>query len=166
VAQWLDMVAYLKSLRGASEAPHAGREIEREKLVGDYRIRIVYLALPPPGGQQASGPSQPGGPPSGGGKPPAGRLRVFVTDRESDEAVPYLPVTASVEAVRRPTERLRLGPKMDEQGFHYGLEITLPPRTQKITVAIGPTTMQLAGPVKGRFTQPVSVVFDWEPGSR
>jgi mono/diheme cytochrome c family protein len=149
LAQWLDMVAYLKSLRGPSDAPQAGREIQREKLVGDYRVRIVYL-----------------GPESAGAKPSPGRLSVFVTDRESDESVPYLPVTAAVQAVRRPTERLRLGPKMDEQGFHYGLEITLPPRTQKIILSIGPTTMQLAGSVKGKFAQPLSAVFDWEPEAR
>ncbi len=47
VAQWLDLVAYLKSLRGASDAPHAGREIEREQLAGDYRIRIIYGVAAP-----------------------------------------------------------------------------------------------------------------------
>jgi mono/diheme cytochrome c family protein len=139
LAQWVDVVAYLKSLTGPSGAPHHKHEIEREQVAGDYRVRLVYAP---------------------------GRLGVFVTDRQFEEPVPYLPVNAVVQAARRPTERLRLIPKMDERGFHYGTELTLPPQTQKVTVAIGPTTMQLADSVKGKFTQPVSVVFDWAPANR
>jgi len=165
LAQWLDLVAYLKSLTGAGDAPHPAHEIEREQMAGDYRIRLVYLAPASPTGHQG-GHTQPGGHGSAGAKPTHGRLSVFVTDREFDEPVPYLPVTAAVQAGRRPTERLRLAPRMDEQGFHYGLDLTLPPRTQKITLSIGPTTMQLAGSAKGKFTQAVSAVFDWEPAPR
>lgn len=163
LAQWLDLVAYLKSLTGASDAPHAGRQIERGQIAGDYRIRIVYLAPVSPTGHQGAGAHQPGEHGSAGAKPAPGRLSVFVTDREFDEPVPYLPVTAAVQAERRPTERLRLGPRMGEQGFHYGLDLTLPPRTQRITLSIGPTTTPLA---TGKFTQAVSVVFDWKPAPR
>lgn len=159
LAQWLDLVAYLKSLTGQTDAPHAGQTIEREQVTGDYRIRLSYVG-------PAAAHHHPGGPGSSVTKAVPGRLSVFVTDRGFDEPVPYLPVTAAVQAERRPTERLRLGPRMDEQGFHYGLDITLPPRTQKITVSIGPTTMQLAGSAKGKFAQTVSVVFDWGPGPR
>jgi mono/diheme cytochrome c family protein len=146
LAQWVDVVAYLKSLKGPSDAPHHKHEIEREQVAGDYRVRLVYG--------------------SAGAKQALGRLSVFVTDRQFDEPVPYLPVNAAVQAARRPTERLRLVPKMDERGFHYAAELTLPPQTQKVTVAIGPTTMQLADSVKGKFTQPASVVFDWAPATR
>ncbi|MGH7313358.1 MAG: c-type cytochrome, partial [Candidatus Rokuibacteriota bacterium] len=166
LAQWLDLSAYLKSLTGEADAPHAAHEIEREHVARDYRIRVVYLPPASPTGHHgAGGHSHPGGHGSAGTKPKLkpGRLSVFVTDREFDEPVPYLPVTAAVQAERRPTERLRLGPRMGEQGFHYGLDVTLPPRTQKITLSIGPTTVQLA---KGKFTQAVSAVFEWEPAPR
>ncbi len=148
LAQWVDLVAYLKSLRGPGDMPHGAHEIEREQTAGDYRVRLVYVA------------------PAGGTKASAGRLSVFVTDRAFDEPVPYLPVTVAVQAERRPTERLRLGPRMDEQGFHYGLDVTLPPRTRRITVSIGATTMQLAGSAKGKFAQAVTAVFDWEAAGR
>jgi uncharacterized protein involved in high-affinity Fe2+ transport len=163
LGQWLDLVAYLKSLTGETDAPHAGDTIEREQVAGGYRIRLSYVG---PAAHPGAGHHHPGGGGSSGAKTAPGRLRVFVTEREFDEPVPYLPVTAVVQAERRPTERLRLGPRMDEQGFHYGLDLTLPPRTQKITVSIGPTTMQLAGSAKGKFTQAVSVVFDWGPEPR
>jgi len=167
LAQWLDLVAYLKSLTGDADAPQAGHAIEREQVAGDYRVRLSYVAPTSPAGQHgAGGHRHPGGPGSSAAKPAQGRLSIFVTDRGFDEAVPYLPVTAAVQAERRPTERLRLGPRMDEQGFHYGLDVTLPPRTQKITVSIGATTMQLAGSAKGKFAQAVSAVFDWEPEPR
>jgi mono/diheme cytochrome c family protein len=171
LAQWVDVVAYLKSLKGPSDSPHHKHEIEREQVAGDYRIRLVYV-LPAhanghqAGGQHAGAQHPPSGQGSAGAKQALGRLSVFVTDREFDEPVPYLPVSAAVQAARRPSERLRLVPKMDERGFHYAAELTLPPQTQKVTVAIGPTTMQVAGSVKGKFTQPVSAVFDWAPATR
>jgi mono/diheme cytochrome c family protein len=140
LAQWLDLVAYLQSLTtGVGDAPHTDHGIERERVMGDYRIRLVYAGR---------------------------RLSVFVTDREFDEPVPYLPVTAVIQAARRPTERLRLEPRMDDHGFSYGLDLTLPPRIAKITLSIGPTTMDLAGSARKKFTQPVTVPFDWEPGHR
>jgi L-cysteine S-thiosulfotransferase len=167
LAQWLDLVAYLKSLTGDTDAPHAGRTIEREQMAGDYRVRLSYVAPASHAGQHGAGDHQhPGGPGSSAAKPAQGRLSVFVTDRVFNEPVPYLPVTAAVQAERRPTERLRLAPRMDEQGFHYGLDVTLPPRTQMITVSIGATTMQLAGSAKGKFAQAVSAVFAWKPQPR
>jgi mono/diheme cytochrome c family protein len=160
LAQWLDLVAYLKSLTGASDAPHDGHEIEREQVAGDYRIRLVYVSPAPAGEHPGAGRPHAAGHESAATKPMLGpgRLSVFVTDREFDEPVPYLPIIAAVQAERRPTERLRLAPQMGEQGFHYQLDFTLPPRTQKITLSIGPTTLPLA---RDRFTRAVSVVFEW-----
>ncbi|MGH7300492.1 MAG: c-type cytochrome [Candidatus Rokuibacteriota bacterium] len=155
LGMWLDLVAYLKRLTG--DPPHAGHGIEREQVVGAYRVRLSYVGPSPGAGPHGAGASA---------RPAPGRLSVFVTDREFDEPVPYLPVTAAVQAERRPTERLRLGPRMDEQGFHYGLDVTLPPRTRRITVSIGATTMQLAGSAKGKFAQAVTAVFDWEAAAR
>jgi hypothetical protein len=153
LGMWLDLVAYLKHLTG--DPAHAGHVIEQAQVVGPYRVRLSYAA--PRAGQPGTG---------GAASPPPGRLSVFVTDRGIDEPVPYLPVTAAVQAERRPIERLRLEPRMDEQGFHYGLDFTLPPRTRRITVSIGATTMQLAGSAKGKFAQAVTAVFDWEPATR
>ena len=83
------------------------------------------------------------------------------TEGDSDESVPYLPVTATVVAAGRPPLTLRLAPMLGERGFHYGADVALPERTQKITVAIGAATVAVTGSDKTRFKRPVSAVFDW-----
>ena len=75
--------------------------------------------------------------------------------------MPYLPVTATVVAAGRPPLTLRLAPMLGERGFHYGADVALPERTQKITVAIGAATVAVTGSDKTRFKRPVSAVFDW-----
>jgi mono/diheme cytochrome c family protein len=159
VTQWLDLVAYLKSLTEGGDAPHTG-EVERERIAGNYRIRLVYTTGHGPHGAASHGPT------SGHhaqGAPPAarGHLMVFITDREFDEPVPYLPVTATITASGRPPQRLRLAPMLDEQGFHYGADVGLPAKVDRVTLSIGGAAMQVAGSLKGKFKAPVSVVFDW-----
>ena len=85
----------------------------------------------------------------------------FITDRQFDEPVPYLPVTATITASGRAPQRLRLAPMIDERGFHYGADVALPARVERVTLSIGGSTMQVTGPLKGKFKTPVSAVFDW-----
>lgn len=155
VTQWLDLVAYLKSLTEGGDDPHAGQEIERQQVVGDYRIRLVYVS---PGGGHGAGHGHGGHSPAASGR---GHLMAFITDRDVDEPVPYLPVNVTVEAAGRAAQRLRLAPMVTERGFHYGADIALPERAQKVTVSIGATTMQVGGPAKGRFKAPVTAGFAW-----
>ncbi len=155
LAQWLDLVAYLKSL--TASGGHAAYA-PRETRVGSYRVRLVYGD----GHQSHDGGHGGHGGHAGHGAPPSrGHLMAFITDRDSDEAVPYLPVTATVVAVGRPPLTVRLAPMLGGHGFHYGADVILPERTQKITVAIGAATVAVTGSDKTRFKRPVSAVFDW-----
>jgi hypothetical protein len=87
----------------------------------------------------------------------------FITDPRFDEPIPYLPVTATVYAAGRAPQTLRLGPMLSGRGFHYGADVALPGSTQKITLAIGATTMAVAGADAPRSKRPLSVTFPW-PG--
>lgn len=157
--QWLDLVAYLKSLTEGGADQHGAPEIVRERLLGDYKIRLVYAADT---GQHDGGHhgAHHG---SGQGTAPAagGRLMAFVMDRETDEPVPYLPVTATVQAAGAAPRTLRLTPVVGDRGFHYGVRLALPERTQKITLAVGATTMQVVESARERFKKPVTAVFEW-----
>lgn len=148
VVQWIDLVAYLKSLSDGGDR-HAGHEITREQIAGDYRIRVMYT-----GG--AGGPEHHHG---GGG---AGHLMVFVLDRETGEAVPYLPVTATLHAAGAPVRTLKLSPMTGAPGFHYGADVVLPERTERIRLSIGAVTMRVMDSTKGRFAKPVSSTFGWK----
>ena len=86
---------------------------------------------------------------------------VFVTDLESGEPVPYLPVTATLSAADMKPRMVRLVPMVGAQGFHYGASVTVPDETEKVTVRIGKPTMQIMPSAKGRFAKPVRVEFEW-----
>lgn len=172
VTQWLDVVAYLKNLTEGGEHP-AGHGVERVATAGDYRIRLVYAA----GGHGAhAGHGTAGAPATHGGHAmaparkagprPAGHLMAFITERETGEAVPYLPVTAVVQGPGGARQTLTLRPMISQSGFHYGADATLADRTEKVTLTIGATTMSVAASAKGRFTKPVSAVIDWSAAPR
>ena len=160
VKQLIDVVAYLKSL-GSAEGGHAahgatgarGPGAAREKSIGDYALRLVYA--PATGGDHHEHAHH------GAPRAAAGHLMAFVTDRESGEAVPYLPVTVTVHAAGTPPPVVRLVPMLGDQGFHYGADLTLPERVQKLLVSIGPTTIRVTGAAKGRFVKAVTAVIEW-----
>ena len=152
VPQWLDLVAYLKSLTEGGE-DHAGHGVERVAIAGDYRIRLVYAA----GGHEGhAGHTM-------ATQHSAGHLMAFITERETGEAVPYLPVTVTATVSGGGTGRrtITLRPMVSDGGFHYGADVTLPERTNKLTLVIGATTMRVASSAKGRFTKPVTAIVDW-----
>ena len=84
----------------------------------------------------------------------------FVSDAGTGEAVPYLPVTASVQAQGAPTKRVKLVPMLGGNGFHYGADVALPPGTQRIVLSIGATTMHVMGDDRARFAKAQTVVFE------
>src|SRR2546428_9529006 len=77
------------------------------------------------------------------------------------EPVPYLPVTATIHAAGAAPRTLRLAPVVGDRGFHYGARLALPERTQKITLAVGATTMQVGEAAPERVKKPVSAIFEW-----
>src|SRR3989442_9821169 len=97
------------------------------------------------------------------GRAPAagGHLMAFVMDREPDEPVPYLPVTATIHAAGAAPRTLRLAPVVGDRGFHYGARLALPERTQKITLAVGATTIQAVEAARGRVKKPGTALFRW-----
>jgi hypothetical protein len=164
LAETIDLVAYLRSLGGhahghdRTETPAA-----REQIVGDYRLRLTYAG---PGAGHGHGHHQGQGGhhrgAGGGGGAPAGHLMLFVDDTALGEPVPYLPITATIHADKAAPRVLRLVPMLDDKGFHYGADVTLPPATTKITVALGKPTVRLMPTAAGRFARSAEVSFAWE----
>jgi uncharacterized protein involved in high-affinity Fe2+ transport len=147
VAQWLDLVTYLKSLTEGGEHPMS-RGVEREATAGAYRIRLVYT-------------QGHGGHLEHRRAPAAGHLMAFIADRESGESVPYLPVTVTVQAAGAARRTITLRPMIGDDGFHYGADVVLPKRTTRLTLAVGRTTARVSAAAKGRFAKPATAVFDW-----
>jgi uncharacterized protein involved in high-affinity Fe2+ transport len=152
VAQWIDLTAYLKSLTEGGEHPMS-HGVERVATAGEYRIRLVYTQGH--GGHTAHHDA-----------PAAGHLMAFITERESGEAVPYLPVTATVQAPGTARRTFTLRPMIGDDGFHYGADVALPKRTTKLTLAVGRTTARVSAAAKGRFSKPTTAVFDWTTGAK
>jgi uncharacterized protein involved in high-affinity Fe2+ transport/mono/diheme cytochrome c family protein len=147
----IDLVAFLKSLtEGDGHAHGHAAAPARERSAGDYRIRLDYHAARDDHGQGA------------GAAKPHGHLMVFITDVRTGEPVPYLPVTATIHAEGSPALSVQLQPMAGGRGFHYGADLDLPPRTSRITVAVGATTMRLMPSAAGRYSKPQQAAFDWK----
>jgi uncharacterized protein involved in high-affinity Fe2+ transport/mono/diheme cytochrome c family protein len=168
-AELIDLLAYLQSLKGGdahdAEAHHDGRDDHGallDQVVGDYRIRVMYHE------RKSGSHSHEGHPHSGHGGGPAkakaqNHLMAFIADVKTGEPVPYLPVSATISTTKRSLRTVKLTPMMGDHGFHYGADITLPPRAAKVTLAIGPTTMRVMPSAAGRFARSQKVNLDWTP---
>jgi hypothetical protein len=169
VAELIDVVAYLKSLRGehatsgaAHHDGHSEHGVLLDRVVGDYRVRVIYHeAKSGSHGQQSHAH---GG--HGGGAAQAKAQNHFlalITDVKTGEPVPYLPVTATIATSEQASGKVKLAPMVGGQGFHYGADVTLPPQAAKVTLSIGPTTMRVMASAAGRFAKLQNVSFDWTP---
>jgi Cytochrome c/Fe2+ transport protein len=169
VEELIDLVAYLKSLGGGhghgGATGHGGEVAQSsqppaptgavEQVVGDYRVRLGYQAAEAAGHGHGA---------HGTGATTAhvrDHLSVSITDVQTGEPVPYLPVSATIHAGKQPTRTIKLTPMMSDEGFHYGTEATLPKTTSRIILAIGATTMKVMPSVAGRFSKPQNVSFRW-----
>jgi mono/diheme cytochrome c family protein len=152
VAQLVDLVAFLKSLTAGGHHMHAA---PAEKTAGDYTVRLDYRG----GGGHAGHEGHAGHAGHGAASAP-GHLMVFVTDRVTAEPVPYLPVSATIRAAGKPARTVKLSPMIGGQGFHYGVNVTVPDGAHTIAVAIGPVAIQAMPSAKGRFAKPLTVVFE------
>jgi len=153
VTQLVDLVAFLKSLTAGG---HAHQPTLAEKTVGDYTVRLEYRG----GGGHGDHAGHGGHAGHSATAAAQGHLMVFVRDRTTGESVPYLPVTATIRAAGKPARVVKLSPMVGGQGFHYGVNVTLPEGRHTVTLAIGPATMQVMVSARGRFAKPVTVVFD------
>jgi Cytochrome c len=153
LAQLVNVVAYLKTL-GAAEAGHAP-EAERERLVGGYRVRLVYKA-PDPAGHMHHGH----GDVAMAASP--GRLMVFLTDPASGQPIPYTPVKARIETRAHPARTVALAPSLGAEGFHQGVDVVLGEGTVRITLSIGPAAMKLGPGAPEGLKRPQRVSFDWK----
>jgi mono/diheme cytochrome c family protein len=152
LAETIDLVAYVRSLTGGGHAAHHGHDMAapaREQVAGDYRVRVSYAT---PGGH--AGHAQHGG----ASTTAPGHLMVFVTDTATGEAVPYLPVTATLAGGQTATRTIKLMPMAADAGLHYGADVALPADVKKVTVAIGKPTIPSMG---GRTPSAASVTFEW-----
>jgi sulfur-oxidizing protein SoxX len=154
LAETIDLVAFIRSLTGGDAHHHAAAMAERDRVAGDYRVRLAYAG---PGGGHGHAHEQGGG----GASAPAAHLMVFVSDTTLGEPVPYLPVTATIHAGGAAPRVVRLSPMLGAKGFHYGADVTLPAATRKITVAIGKPALRLMPAAGARFARGAEVSFEW-----
>ena len=91
----------------------------------------------------------------------AGWWSGIVTDATTGDAVPYLPVSASVEIPGAPARVVKLTPMIGDDGFHYGANTTLPGTTRRIVVTIGAATVPVMGADRTRYMRPRTASFDW-----
>ncbi|MCL6640015.1 MAG: c-type cytochrome [Candidatus Rokubacteria bacterium] len=179
VTQWLDLVAFLRTLTAGEDRAHP---VVREVRVGDYRVRVLLggHADAAPAGHGAAGRG-PGGHTSAGhgagghgspghgaaapghGKPaaPAGHLMAFISDADTDEPVPYLSVTARLQGAGGTGLTVKLEPMLGADGFHYGADVTPPRDLRRITLVIGTPSVKVLGP--RRFASPVQATIEWAP---
>ncbi len=151
VTQLVDLVAFLKSLTGDEGYMHGTAAMEQ--TAGDYVVRLAYAAAAGHGGDAGH---------THGGRAGSGHLMVFVSDRATGEPVPYLPVTATLRGEGMKARVIKLMPMVGDEGFHYGANVMVPDATEKVTVAIGRTTMQVLPSAKGRFAKPATGEVEWE----
>jgi hypothetical protein len=138
VTELIDLVGYLKSLTGSGAHVHAAAPA-REQDAGGYRVRLDYHAQ--------------------GARP--GHVMVFVTDRQTGEPVPYLPVSVTLHTPQGAPRRVALAPMTSDQGFHYGADVGVPDTTQKVTVSLGRPTIRAMAPDAARTVAPQELSFDW-----
>jgi mono/diheme cytochrome c family protein len=162
LAETIDLVAYIRSLTGGGHEMHAMAPPAREQVTSDYRVRVTYAARSDGHEQHGAmaGPHAQHGAPAGpSASSPGGHMMVFVSDVATGEAVPYLPVSVTLEAATTPPRTVRLAPMVGGQGFHYGADVALPPDINKLTVAIGKPTIIVMGGRPARAA--TSVTFEW-----
>jgi Cytochrome c len=169
VTELIDLVTYMKSLKGEhahAAAAHPDGHGEHgallDRVVGDYRVRVMYHEMKA-GAHGQAGHAQGGHGSSAAKAKTQDHLMVFITDVQTAEPVPYLPVTATIATPKQPSRTVKLRPMMGGQGFHYGADVTLPRHTSKLKLAIGATTMRVMPSAAGRYAEPQEVSLDWTP---
>ncbi len=148
VAQLIDLVAYLKSLKG-SGAGHA-HATPRIQVVGPYNIRVEFRTAGQAQGHThgATGTSE-------------GLLAVFVTLESSGQPLPYMNVMVRIQNEGQPVRVGRLTPIIGPEGFFYGAEVSLSPQTRQIAISVGPTGARVVPGAPEGLKQTMTATFPW-----
>jgi len=161
--EWVDLVAYLDGLKDPSHSQaHAthGPQKVGEATAGDYRIAL-RLADSHPGHGGSQAPSAHGhAMPMAGPAATAKHLIAEILDRETGEAVPYLPVEAEIAAAGK-TQRVPLQVMLGGIGLHYGADVTLPSGKIQVSLRVGPSTLHRMASAPDRYQNPVLTTFEW-----
>jgi uncharacterized protein involved in high-affinity Fe2+ transport len=83
-----------------------------------------------------------------------------ILDRETGEAVPYLPVEAEMVAAGK-TQRVPLQVMLGGIGLHYGGDVVLPAGNVQVTLRVGPSTLHRMASAADRYKSPVQATFEW-----
>ncbi|MGH7277339.1 MAG: iron transporter [Candidatus Rokuibacteriota bacterium] len=162
VPQLVDLVAFLKSqTRGGAHAHDSAAGGRREKVIGDYRIRLVYHAPAHDHGGQPPAAGSPGTGTQPDPSPPLGHLMAFIASAEHGGPVPYLPVRATFFVSGKPPRSVRLAPMLGAEGFHYGADVAIPDGTDTIRLTISAPSVTLMPAVKGRYAKSTTALFEW-----
>lgn len=85
---------------------------------------------------------------------------VEILDRETGEAVPYLPVEAEIAAGGK-TQRVLLQGMLGGNGLHYGADAALPSGKVQISLRVGASTLHRMPSAPDRYQNPVQTTFEW-----
>ncbi len=161
--EWVDLVAYLGGLRdsGHSQA-HAAQGPEKigEATAGEYRIALRLAGSHPGHGGSHAASAHEHAMPMAGTSATAKHLIVEILDRETGEAVPYLPVEAEIAAAGK-TRRVPLQVMLGGIGLHYGADVALPVGKIQVTLRVGPSTLRRMASAPDRYQNPVQTTFEW-----
>lgn len=151
--QWMNLVAYLKSLTGGRPGGHTMHGMEgmhdmpgmamgpdRDRTVGEYRVRLDYAE------------------PEEENRP--GYLAVAVADARTGQPMPYLPVRVRIGSGKT-ARSLALRPVITADGPRYGAAVLVPDDTDTVTVLIGAATVPVKSEERGRYRTPRQVSFEW-----
>lgn len=161
--EWVDLVAYLSSLKDPSH-PHAhaghGPKKVGETITGGYRIMLLLGGGHGPQGGSHALPTH--GQPVSGPMAATGtkHLIAVIRDRETGEAVPYLPVEAELSAAGK-TQQVPMQVMLGATGLHYGADVAVPPGKVRVTLQIGPTTLHQMASAPDLYRKPARVTFEW-----
>lgn len=144
VAQLIDLVAYLKSLKGSGAGhAHATPQIQ---VVGPYNIRVEFRTA-----GQTPGPTG----------TTEGLLAVFVTLESNGQPLPYMNVMVRIQNEGQPVRVGRLTPIIGPEGFFYGAEVNLSPQTRQIAISVGPTGARVVTGAPEGLKQTMTATFPW-----
>jgi uncharacterized protein involved in high-affinity Fe2+ transport len=95
-------------------------------------------------------------------RPPATAKHLIaeILDRETGEAVPYLPVEVEL-GVEGKTQQVRLQVMLGGIGLYYGADVFLPPGRVQVTLRVGPSTVHRTAAAPDRYRNPVQTTFEW-----
>lgn len=160
--EWVDLVAYLSNLKDPSHshgpANHGPRRLG-EVSAGDYRIELLLGVGHDPHGAAHGTPGH-GHPAPAVAAKGTRHLMAVIRDRETGEAVPYLPVEAQVSAGSK-TQKVPMRVMLGATGLHYGADVAVPPTRVRVILRVGASALARTASAPDRYRHPVRASFEW-----